>query len=208
MAGPALDLYRLIHKGIRRRLFSSIVLAGTTDVENDRERERLRTDVEDLCRLLRAHAAHEERFIHPLLKDRLPRDFEALEGDHARSEEMLAGLLSDPAEIYESLTRFAADCLVHLEGEESIMPRLRAVASEEELRGILASFKASRTPAEGVADLRLILPALSAPEIADILVEIRTSAPAGAFDDILRLARDVVSPHVWEAVGARLRVPS
>jgi hemerythrin superfamily protein len=206
MTAPRVDLYRFIHKGIRRKLFGTIALAGTTDTTDDFAQETLRKEVRDLVRILRAHAAHEERFIHPLLKNRLPQAFRELEQEHAAGEAGLEGLLEPSGRTYELLNRFAAEYLDHLDREEAIMPRLREVASEDELRGILAAFKASRSPSEGLEDVKLILPALTPTERAGMLDTIQTQAPSAVFHDVCSAAKEVLDAASWVGLCRRLGI--
>jgi hypothetical protein len=74
-----------------------------------------------------------------------------------------------------------AETLAHFDEEERGMEVLWARCTDEELSGILAAFNASRAPAEALADIEAMLPALSHPERAAMLGGMRARMPAEAF---------------------------
>jgi hypothetical protein len=49
-----------------------------------------------------------------------------------------------------------------------------------------------------------MLPALSAPERAAVLAGVRAGAPAGAYEGILRVAREVLSEEDWRRLETEL----
>ena len=68
-----LDVYTAVHKMHRARLFSLTVEAGQADPADAVTTTRLAVAVDALAAELVAHAEHEDRFIHPLLRTGLPQ---------------------------------------------------------------------------------------------------------------------------------------
>ena len=91
------DVYRGIHKALRRRLFQLCLQAGSLDGAEAYQREALAHAWESLVASLRAHTLHEERFLHPLLT-REPGLRAALEDGHETHEQALAALEAAPRE--------------------------------------------------------------------------------------------------------------
>jgi hypothetical protein len=171
-----IDFYTKVHKGLRAALFALSERAATTDYEAAECLPALMRELSEALGKLSAHAAHEARFIHPLLQEKLGATFDE---EHAALENLQDGLIGELATVaqaahgerrtrglvfYRGLNRFIARYLEHLEREEAAMPLLREKCTDEELSGVLARFGASRTPGEAAGDLAWMLPALSPAE--------------------------------------------
>lgn len=187
-----LDVYTAVHKMQRARLFELTVEAGKTDPDDPAAAARLAAAVSSLADELVAHGEHEERFIHPLLRAQAPGLAETLEGAHvdldARLDQLRqvsnahASAADDPNLLYRALAAFTATYLEHLAVEESqALPALWQGCRDDELMGILASFKASRSDTENLTSLLAQLPTLNPPEIARMaVIGLAGSAPEAA----------------------------
>jgi iron-sulfur cluster repair protein YtfE (RIC family) len=165
-----LDVYTAVHKMQRRRLFELTVEAGTLDPDDAPAATRLAGAVTALCAELSAHAEHEDRFIHPLLRTHAPALAAALEVEHveldARLEQLREAARRDPDGLHRALSRFTATYLAHLAREEDeALPALWGSCSDEELRGILTSFRASRSDVAHLTGVLAQLPTLNQREI-------------------------------------------
>jgi hypothetical protein len=172
------DFYTLVHKSLRKRLFEAAVRAGTTDYTDDEERTTLEETVAALVLTLREHAANEERFIHPILEERLPDLAATLSSEHEEHDRALADLeraftraLAERTALathgaYRALARFLAFYLEHLEREEASQPAIWAAVPEARLAAAMAAFRASRTPAEMQIGMQYMLAAMNASERA------------------------------------------
>jgi hypothetical protein len=173
-----IDFYTKVHKGLRAALFALSARAATTDYE---AADGLHALTRELREVLGKLSAHEARFIHPLLQEKLGAAFD---DDHAALESAQEGLARDLAAVtqaqagerrtggllfYRALNRFIARYLGHLEREEAVMPLLRDKCTDEELHGVLARFAASRSPAQATGDLAWMLPALSPVEREELV---------------------------------------
>jgi hypothetical protein len=131
-----------------------------------------------------AHAKHEDRFIHPLLRQVAPTLAARLDAAHVTLDARLGhlrqaasaaavpvaapapGPATDPNALYRAIAAFTAAYLEHLAVEKGeVLPALWDGCTDEELLGILASFRGSRSDAENLASLLAQLATLNPPEI-------------------------------------------
>ena len=170
-----LDVYTAVHKMQRARLFDLTVTAGRTDPADTRSITSLSGAVGALIGELTSHAEHEDRFIHPLLRAKAPTLAASLDAAHVELDGRLDHLRgvasaqqtseSDPNALYRALASFTALYLEHLAVEEGeALPMLWEHCSDQELLGILTSFKGSRSPLENLTSLLAQLPMLNPPE--------------------------------------------
>lgn len=172
-----LDVYTAVHKMQRARLFDLTVEAGKTEPDDTVTTARLAGAVGALAAELVAHGEHEDRFIHPLLRQSAPVLAERLEAAHVELDARLGQLReiastysappADPNVLYRALAAFTATYLDHLALEEGeALPALWEGCTDEELMGILVSFKGSRSDAENLTSLLAQLATLNPNEIA------------------------------------------
>jgi hypothetical protein len=150
------DFYTVVHKGLRKRLFEAVILAGATDYAEPEDRARLGQVVGEVVTALRQHAEHEEEFLHPILAEVLPEAAQSLEAEHAehhralddveRAFEVAVAERTEPAghRAYRTLARFTAQFLAHVEEEEAGQPRLWELVDEARLAAAMTAFKRSR----------------------------------------------------------------
>jgi len=182
IANARTDFYTLVHKGLRKRLFDAVVLAGTTDFADERSRSRLADNVKDLVQTLRDHAMHEETFLHPILAGAVPALAESLDREHEEHDRALvdvehafaAAFAKDPVPgdasrdpphlAYRALARFASFYLGHLEREEASQPAMWACVDDARLVAAMKAFRSSRTLEQNLAGWEMLVPALNAAE--------------------------------------------
>jgi hypothetical protein len=190
MTGNRIDFYTKVHKALRAGLFGLSQRAASADAADPQSLDALAAEVRAMLERLSAHAGHEARFVHPLLREKLGQAFDA---DHAALEaeqEKLAAQAGRLAHLaprerreallgfYRELNRFIARYLEHLEGEERAMPRLWECCTDAELGAVMSRFAASRSADEALGDIGWMLPALSAAERKELLAGL-VSAPRG-----------------------------
>jgi len=207
-----LDVYTAVHKLHRARLFRLTVEAGQADPADTVTMNRLAAAVHALAAELTAHADHEDRFIHPLLRKSAPALAARLDAAHATLDARLDRLRqtasaaasdasaaspadadNDPNALYRALAAFTAAYLEHLAVEEGeALPALWGGCTDDELLGILASFRGSRTDAENLTSLIAQLATLSPPEIQRMI-----SAGLGPvpLSDVSELLATVLDPR-------------
>jgi len=161
-----LDVYTAVHKMQRARLFALTVEAGKADPGDATLRANLAAAVAELIAELEAHAEHEDRFIHPMLRKYAPGVATRLDEEHvaldatmerlqAIADEYASGpSMRDANALYRALASFTAAYLNHVAVEEAeALPALWADCTDDELMGILVSFKGSRTDIENLTAL-------------------------------------------------------
>lgn len=174
-----LDVYTAVHKMQRARLFELAVTAGRTDPGDTATIAALVGAVSALVEELTKHAEHEDRFIHPVLRAKAPTLTASLDAAHVELDGRLAGLgrvasaqltsVGDPNALYRALASFTAVYLAHLEVEEGeALPMLWEHCSDQELLGILMSFRNSRSPQENLMSVLAQLPTLNPSELAQM----------------------------------------
>jgi iron-sulfur cluster repair protein YtfE (RIC family) len=151
------DFYTAVHKGLRKRLFEAVILAGATDYAASEDRAKLAFVVGEIVTTLRQHAEHEEEFLHPILAEVMPEAAQSLHADHVEHNRALDEVESafavalvertDAAghRAYRTLARFTARFLEHIEEEEEGQPRLWELVDEDRLAAAMMAFKRSRT---------------------------------------------------------------
>jgi hypothetical protein len=182
IANARTDFYTLVHKGLRKRLFDAIVLAGTTDFADEQGKSRLADDVKELVQELRDHAKNEETFVHPILAEAVPALAASLDHEHEEHERALVDVERafaaafaqaraegnaslDPSHLaYRALAVFASFYLGHLEREEANQPAIWACVEEARLVAAMNAFRASRTLEQNLAGWEMLVPALNPAE--------------------------------------------
>lgn len=205
------SFYRQIHKGIRAAASALVSEAGRTDFRSREDVQALERRVEEAFALFETHARHEDAFITPLLRICAPDIAADCEADHRAQGLRLRDLrsaLALAAEGGESaparghafllgLSRFHGEMLVHMaDEEERLMPALWEAFDDEALQRVHRALLEGLRPAERLAAMRFMLPALSAAERAELLAAARAGAPS-AYEAILRVAREVLSAADW-----------
>jgi hemerythrin-like domain-containing protein len=217
-----IDLYRNVHMGQRHRLFTLVVELGAADATNPDVVQHISERCLAMTRELREHADHEDRHIHPLLRERAPEAADVLNAEHIRLDATLAAL-DDRARrlpkapagslhsLYLALNELIGAYLAHLHVEETVaMPALWQACSDAELGAVFSAFKASRTSEEALEDLRRMLPSLP-PSVRSAIV--RATLAAGPDDEAgrtlaalsttltpqqrIRLHEDLGAPEAW-----------
>lgn len=148
-----IDLYTLAHKPLRLAVSDASVLLGATEPATF---GRVVEPVSDVIDELLDHAAHEDRFIQPLLERLLPDLALEIAAQHERLgasitavRRQLDALDSGPTvapgavlALYRAHQRMAAMNLVHLDHEETVvMPALWTAAPPEALAEVMAAFQ-------------------------------------------------------------------
>jgi hypothetical protein len=216
-----LDVYTAVHKMHRARLFSLTVEAGKADPADTVTTTKLAAAVDALAAELAAHAEHEDRFIHPLLRQKAPSLAASLDAAHVTLDARLGHLrqvasaasaparpAADPNDLYRALAAFTAAYLEHLAVEEGeALPALWDRCTDEELLGILASFRGSRSDAEHLTSLLAQLATLNPPEIERMISAGLRPVPTS---DVSELLATILDPrqlgalrHATAALTAR-----
>jgi hypothetical protein len=89
-----LSLYTWVHKGLRNRLYKISTRAGKINYGDEGLVGAFSAEFTPLATSVRLHHDLEQKFIHPLVADRVPGGTIKLEEEHWIVEQMLTDLLS------------------------------------------------------------------------------------------------------------------
>jgi Hemerythrin HHE cation binding domain len=217
---PVLDLYRDIHKGIRAELFAITSAAGSIDPADRADRVALFEHVSAVAAVLESHAHHEDDVIDPVLAVHRPDLAESIAADHTQLEASFGAVTLAAEELvfaagpdrgrlartlYLDLARFTGAYLVHQDVEERIvMPAIEQAVGVPAVVALHERIVSSIPPDEMARCLAFMLPAMNVDDRCEMLGGMRAAAPAPAFDAVVGLARSVLRPAEFDAIGARL----
>ena len=219
MQNARVDLYRRIHKAIRLLLANLGARAAATDFAAAEELAALREETEDAFRLLASHAHHEETLMRPHLEGRGNDLGPRLSTSHADQEAQMEGLSRRLAAIDPgapnadaqghafvlALSRFTAELLDHMADEEDLAnPILWRALDDAALLAMQGGIMASTPPAEMATWRRLMIPAMSAPERAQLFEAMRATAPKEALEGAIAIARETLSPAAFATLARAL----
>jgi hypothetical protein len=179
-AADRVDSFTLVHKGIRRCLFDTLLIIGRTDFSQDEDLAGARAAVARCFDFLREHAEHEDRHIVPVLARLAPWFAGALAAEHVELEKAaiaIEALFPRVAtasagerpvmgrEMFRRMTLLVADQLRHLEREEREgNATLWAYLPDPEILALRAQIQADIPAARMAEWVELIAPVLTARE--------------------------------------------
>ena len=182
VASARVDLFSLIHKGVRRLLFETAMEVSRTDFAAADETERAEQAVRRCFDFLREHADHEDRVIQPWIARFSPGVAATLGAEHVALEKAaiavesllprLAGVAPGErramgAELQRRLHLLVADQLRHLDREErEANAVLWANLPDASLAQLRAEITAQVAPPRLAAWYELLQPVLTGPERA------------------------------------------
>ncbi len=204
----SVDFYTLFHKALRKQLFAAVERAGAADLDDAASRAALTGSVTAIVAMLRTHARIEDHWFQPVVAKAAPEAHAELAREHVLLEPLtddieaaLARALVERtaaagAALYTALHRFTGAYLPHLLREEATMHILQQRVPEAELLARYGAFLASRSADELLADLELMLPAVSGSERMMLMARVGglpPPLPTAAWQIATRvLARDEV----------------
>ncbi len=216
LSAPRVDIYAAIHKALRAMMADTLLAAGNADVADLGSLHALCERVRALSVACGSHLRHENEYVHPAMEMRSPGSSAHAAAEHKQQRAAIVDLhetairLSTEAadgkpqivqDLYRKLSIFMAENLEHMLAEEvEHNPVLWACYSDAELTALHGRIVASISPAETLATMRWMIPALAPHERAQLLIAMRAQAPAPAFAAVL----DAVRPHLDAKDWAKL----
>ncbi len=219
-----IDLYRDAHKGQRLRFSAISNATGTLDINNQEALTSLENEIISFREHMFLHANHEEKFIHPLLSERVPGGANRLNEDHQtmhrQFDEIVAcfgEITKKPAdfeklqeittELYLSWNRFMAFYLSHIDYEEDhAMPALIKLCTYDELVSIRGKILGGQDPKSMMYSLGMILPALSPTERYLVISQGLKGMPPEAAQGALKVAEHVLALEDWLSLKKLLKL--
>jgi hypothetical protein len=218
------DLYTSVHKGQRVRFSIISKAAGSLNVNDPNALTMLEGELASFQEHMHLHAGLEEKFVHPLLSERVPGGANRLNEDHRIMHRQFDELLScfgelkkSPGdfekrealslEFYLAWNRFLSFYFNHIDYEEEyVMPTLWKLCTSEELANTFRKVLADQTPKELMDSLGMMLPAMSSTERVMLLNQGRATMPPEAFQAVLKLAERVLTPEDWASLKTALKL--
>lgn len=192
------DIYTTTHKYHRYALFTMAIHAGRTEYTNQESVDKLHGLLLTFRTQLKHHMWQEETLVHPLLAKRVPgaaREIEEEHRMHAQRMDDLILLMEEVIakskgfanirelglELYRALNRWISGYLVHInKEEETIMPTMWKVCTEDELTGIVNNIVAdlrNQTQDYLDASLKVMLPAYDPEELGELFMRAEYTPP-------------------------------
>jgi hemerythrin-like domain-containing protein len=213
---PEINLYREVHKGLRRALFKVVDIMGSLDVADAEAVALLRARFAELDMMLTTHHSHEEiGRLGELISEHVdPDTARSIQDAHDWSDAALADLRSrvarlqsdhDAAVMYDAAVEFVAGYLAHMNDEEHVvMPALNAGADADELGQIVMQIRMSVPPPEMCIFLRSMLPAMNPDERMTTLGGMKMGAPPEVFDMFWDSAQSALTERDLAVVEASI----
>ncbi|MCC5013576.1 MULTISPECIES: hemerythrin domain-containing protein [unclassified Legionella] len=212
-----IDFYTYVHQCQRKQMFNLAMHAGEI---NYNEPEKLLPLAEELAVFLtgiRSHADHEDIFIHPLLRRKMPSASRTLDNEHEELKKELLNLEENFAhiqlltnhypkrqeqglEFYRALNRFIANYLYHIDKEEYVMQNLWEIAAAPELSGMMMAFQVYHDPEEGRKWLSNHLPAMNFDERVLMFKTVELMAPASCFLSMSKISEEILGDNTWQSI--------
>ena len=217
------DLYSGIHKAQRARFSIISKAAGTLNTSDQNALTTLEGELISFREHMFQHAGLEEKFIHPLLSQRVPGGANKLNEDHRMMHKQFDDIIlcfgeirKKPAdfenleelylEFYLGWNRFITFYFNHIDYEEEYAkPTLAKLCTNDELADTFRKILADQTPKELMGNLGMMFPAMNPTERATILNQGRAAMPPEAFQAVLRLAEQVLTPEDWSFLKTMLK---
>ena len=218
-----IDLYTSTHKGQRLKFSEISNAAGTLNINDQNKLNSLEVALVSFRDHMYKHASLEEKFIHPLLAERVPGGADRLEQDHRVMHKQFENIVTCFGELKKKLTnfeqrdelslefyrawsRFISFYLDHIDFEEDhVMPLLWKLCTDDELAGRFRQIVTDLTPNQLMYNLEIILPALNPAERFMTLKMGQATMPTEAFQAVLNVAERVLSPEDWASLKAMLK---
>jgi len=219
-----IDFYTGAHKGQRAEFSKISKGAGALNINDQNAITALEEELIRFRENMYFHARLEEKFIHPLLSQRIPGGADRLNEDHKIMHKQLDELLAcfeeiknKPAdfekpeelslEFYRAWARFTAFYLNHIDyEEENAMPSLWKLCTNDELSETFKKILVDQTPKELTDNLTLMLPAMNPKERVMILTAGRATMPPEAFQAVLKIAEQVLTAEDFASLKNSLKL--
>jgi hypothetical protein len=215
-ARPRVDMYTLVHKGIRAFMGATLGAVGRMDVQDPQDVSQVLAEVRALGTFLRAHLHHEPLFVPPGREARPRGAGRRTAGDHVEHERAIerleaaaravetaeeAARAGAALELYRELALFVAENLEHMHLEETENnAQLWSLYADEDLERIHEALLSSVKPEIFALGLRWMVPSMTPAERAALLTGMLARMPSEAFAGVLGALR----PHLAERDWAKL----
>ncbi len=221
---PRYDGYHGIHKALRLFMCDSLTRVGRADPEDDDDVRGTLQQVGDLLRMCELHLHDENELIHPALERVQPGSSTRIRGEHAQHLETIRELrelvvradhpcanrrAAALSRLYSAMALFVAENFEHMHVEETEHNALLwAHYSDAELIEIERNLVASIPPQAMHDALHWFMPALNAPERAQMLQGMQGGVPPEVFRGVLDIAHRTIPAPDFMKLTLALGMPA
>ncbi|MDH5547053.1 MAG: hemerythrin domain-containing protein [Gammaproteobacteria bacterium] len=217
MSASRLDIYKEVHKGVRKELFDLIVFAGSTEFDKLDSLKQLKDRFSRTYSLLETHAHSEDTYVEPMIlncdtvvAEKLSSMHKQLEHAFSQLQEMLVGIDADDDDavwrgrmLYLELTRFVGEYLQHIADEEQlVMPLLWENFDDRALMDVSITIRANVPPPVMGDFLSCMIPAMNHSERVLMLSGMKQAAPAEVFNGVCKLSQTVLADEDWARLNS------
>jgi hemerythrin-like domain-containing protein len=224
-----IDPYTVAHKAQRSVLFKIAVDTGKVDYTNAANLANIKTLLANINKGIRAHAAWEEKVLHPLLARKVPRATERIEDEHNKIHhdlDILMKYLDDTIALpstYEKLGKVVQEFYLAFNKfinmyndhigyeEEEILPALWNLTTTQEFITAFSSAQqaaAQASPEELRAGIEMTVNAISLDDLTQMLSMVKSTAPPQILQLWLTAAERNLSPEIMAKLKARIEATS
>lgn len=216
------DVYRRVHRGLRKALLDVTTLAGATVWTDRTEVARLQVAFLDLLSFLKSHGEREETFQLPLLESKMPgitavdsEEHEAIEIAIEQVEAAFAAAIIAATDerraagerFFHRLCLFTGMYLHHMSHEETVTTEhFHRYCTDEEIHDAGRRLIASLTPEEISAAVRHMLPAMDAVDRLEYVRSVVAASPAPAAAALLALAEETLDSDEYARLLGELEL--
>ena len=219
-----IDFYTGAHKGQRAEFSKISKAAGALNTNDQNAIIAIKEELGMFRENMYLHARLEEKFVHPLLSQRIPGGADKLNEDHKIMRKQLDELgacfgeiKNKPAdfekredlslEFYRAWARFTAFYLSHIDyEEENVMPSLWKLCTNDELFETFKKIFADQTPKELIGNLVLMVPAMNPVERVMLLTAGQAAMPPEAFQSVLKIAEQTLTAEDFASLKTALKL--
>ena len=219
-----IDVYAGVHKGQRVRFFDIMIKAGTMDYDDKDSLDMLYHELAALKEHVFLHASLEEKFIHPLLSERVPGGARKLEEDHRTMHQQFDDIVAQfdgirtrsteselrgklVLEFYRAWNRFISFYFMHInEEEENAQPMLWKICTARELDDAHKAMISSQNREELKYDLQIMLPAMNMHEQPEMFYAARVSMSPQDYQSLLKFAEQLLNPKDWATLKLEIGI--
>jgi hypothetical protein len=213
---PTLDLYREVHKGLRRAMFGFCEAAGSLDPDDATARQAFVARFTELELMLTLHHGHEDNGpFGEIIGHLVPELVDELETAHLTAVEGIAALRravtaygtggQNADELYDQIVSFLSFYLGHMTFEEkTVMAALHTRSTFDELMAVEIGIRTTIAPPDMVVFMHSMLPAMNPQERTNMLGGMKVGAPAEIFDIFWSAAADSLTADQLAVVAGRI----
>jgi hemerythrin superfamily protein len=213
-----MSLFGPIHKGIRHILNTRVLQLGQLDLRVVEDVKFQGKEVRRSFEVLHAHAAGEEEFVFPYVKEKDPDLFSRLMHDHQAFtqtmnslERQLKSLIADEERTIKGndvalafndfVTKYSAHMLVE---ETMVAPILWEAATDHQIAEIIGKMSMKAAPEVFQYFLQYLVQATNPMERIGVLSGMKSLMPAAVFQGALQIVQKALSTKDWHALQQAL----